>query len=85
MPYTYPFVERYKVNHGASQRHIYDLDDWDNSWSVIPTGVSGLPSSRFYGNQAENYVNSKYHRDLFSKENVVANALHVQNYLPKVE
>ncbi len=85
MPYTYPFVDRYKVNHGASQRHIYDLNDWDNSWSVIPTGVSGLPSSRFYGNQTGMYVNSKYHRDLFSKENVMANALHVQNYLPDIQ
>lgn len=85
MPYTYPFTQRYQVNHGASQRHIYDLSDWDNSWTVIPTGVSGVPASRFYGNQTELYVNNKYHRDLFSKENVMVNALYVQNYLPKIE
>lgn len=65
-PYNYPFGNPYQVNHGASQRHIYDLNEWDNSITVIPTGTSGIPSSPYYCDQTSLYVAGKYHRDLFS-------------------
>jgi penicillin amidase len=29
-PYSYSFRKPFKVNHGSSQRHIYDLSNWDN-------------------------------------------------------
>lgn len=85
MPYSYSFTNPYNPDHGASQRHIYDLADWDNSWTIIPTGTSGIPSSPYYANQTETYIQKKYHRDLFSKESVMTTAVYVQNYLPKVE
>lgn len=65
-PYSYSFGNRFHVVHGASHRHIFDLSDWDRSLTVIPTGNSGVPASRFYGNQTELYVNDRYHPDLFS-------------------
>lgn len=42
-----PFVSRY----GASQRHVTDLGDPDAGGFVLPTGQSGIPSSRHYRDQ----------------------------------
>jgi penicillin amidase len=71
-PYSYTVGTDYHVTHGASQRHVYDLADWDRSKTVIPTGTSGVPASPYYGNQTELYVNFKYHDDPFSREAVDA-------------
>lgn len=73
-PYSYRFSDPFKVHHGASQRHVYNLTNWDDSYSVIPTGNSGIPSSPHYCDQTILYVNGKYHRDLFSKELIEKNA-----------
>ena len=65
-PFSYDFTNNFKVKSGASERHIFDLSNWDNSQTVIPTGVSGQPASEFYCNQTQMYLKNKYHRDLFS-------------------
>jgi len=72
--YAYDFRKPFKVNHGPSQRHVYDLSQWDNSFSVIPTGNSGIPASRHYGDQTQLYVNGKYHVDYVSKPRIMENA-----------
>lgn len=69
-PYSYRYNTPYKVQSGASQRHIYDLADWDNSLSVLPTGNSGIPSSKHYCDQTALYLEGKYHRDWFSEKEV---------------
>jgi penicillin amidase len=66
-PYSYSYNNPYEVNHGASHRHIYNLDNLDNSWTVIPTGVSGIPASDHYCDQTELYINKKYHKDIIDK------------------
>jgi penicillin amidase len=65
-PYSYSYNNPYNANHGASQRHIYNTANWDESFSVIPTGNSGLPASNFYCNQTQMYIKDSYHRDLFT-------------------
>jgi len=65
-PYSYSYNNPYNANHGASQRHIYNTANWDESFSVIPTGNSGIPASNFYCNQTQLYINDRYHRDLFT-------------------
>lgn len=70
MPYSYSYNNLYKVNHGASHRHIFDVSNWDASKTVIPTGTSGIPASPFYLNQTEMYLNNQYHADPFSKAEV---------------
>lgn len=69
-PYSYNFNEPFKVNHGASQRHIYSTANWDESLSVIPTGTSGIPASDYYCDQTELYVNGLFRDDLFSDPEV---------------
>ncbi len=73
-PYSYNFMEPGSVNHGSSHRHIYDLSDWDQSLTVIPTGNSGIPTSRHYCDQSELYVNQQYHSDYVSKSKVEESA-----------
>jgi len=69
-PFSYALNEPYIVTHGASERHVFDLSDWDNSKTVIPTGTSGVPASPYYGNQTKMFMNFNYHDDHFSKSTV---------------
>ena len=75
-PYKYDFTEPFDVTHGASQRHIYVVGDWDKSITVIPTGNSGIPGSKYYGNQAGMYLTNQYHHDWFSFKKVEGNAMY---------
>jgi penicillin G amidase len=81
-PYSYPFFEPKSVVHGASHRSIYDLGEWDNCVSVIPTGTSGIPASRFYCDQTKLYISGRYHHDYFREENVKKNARFEMEFSP---
>ncbi len=69
-PYSYDFMDPGSVDHGASHRHIYDLGNWDNSRTVIPTGNSGLPGSDHYCDQTRLYVYNEYHSDYISRKKI---------------
>jgi penicillin amidase len=69
-PYSYPTGLSFNSFSGASERHVFDLSDWDKSLTVIPTGSSGVPASKFYCNQSEMYINMEYHADPFSRGSV---------------
>ncbi len=75
-PYAYSFANPYKVNHGASHRHIFDTSDWDESWVVIPTGICGVPASKHYCDQTAIYLANEYHQAYFSRELVESNSLY---------
>jgi penicillin amidase len=64
-PYTYG--DGFKVTDGASERHIFNTADWDQSLTVIPTGASGVPASEFYLSQTKTYVEGKFYKDAFSE------------------
>jgi penicillin amidase len=74
--YAYSFLKPFKVNHGPSQRHVYDLSQWDKSFSVIPTGNSGIPASKHYCDQTDLYVSGKFHVDYVSKPKIQENAVY---------
>ena len=80
--FSYPFKDPFKVDHGASQRHIYLTDNWDRSLSIIPTGTSGVPASDHYCDQTDLYVNGKYHNDMFSENLVIRNAKYTMKFIP---
>jgi penicillin amidase len=81
-PYSYPWFNPHEVNHGASHRNIYDLSDWNRSCSVIPTGNSGIPASRFYCDQTEMYISGDYHPDWFTKDSVLSATVYRSVYQP---
>jgi penicillin G amidase len=64
-PYSYG--GGFKVNHGASERHIFNTANWDESLTVIPTGNSGIPASEFYLSQTDSYINGKFYKDAFTE------------------
>jgi penicillin G amidase len=70
----YSWDKQYKVNDGASERHIFNTADWDDSYTVIPTGISGVPASEFYLSQTPYYIQGKFYRDHFSEEAVKSSA-----------
>jgi penicillin amidase len=79
-PYTYK--EGFIVNDGASERHIFNTADWDESYTVIPTGASGIPSSEFYLSQTKTYLNGGFYKDAFSDEAVKAAAKYELRLIP---
>jgi len=82
-PYSYNFKDPYLSVHGASHRHIYNIADYDESFSIIPTGVSGIPASKHYCDQTEMYVNGEYHSDYTSIEKVKEGAVYQAVFKPK--
>jgi penicillin amidase len=79
--YSYDPNRPFDSNNGSSHRHIFDVGNWDNSVTVIPTGNSGIPASRHYCDQSEMYVKGKYHHDYFSRDLVVQHALYHMRFL----
>jgi penicillin amidase len=71
-PYTYN--TGFKVYHGASERHIFNTANWDESLTIIPTGNSGVQASEFYLSQTDSYINGKFYKDAFSEGAVKAAA-----------
>lgn len=69
-PYSYPMDDGFNANHGASHRHIYTLNNWDESFTIIPTGTSGIPASDYYCDQTQMYLNNQYHADPFTLDEV---------------
>jgi len=79
-PYENPLDKNSAVNHGASERHIFDAGDWDHSLTVIPTGTSGIPSSKHYCDQTEMYLGNRYHSDYVTKEKVEGGKLYEMRF-----
>jgi penicillin amidase len=73
-PYAYSFRNPFFSDFGASHRHIYSTANWDESQTVIPTGISGIPASPFYCDQTKLYIENKYHNDYVNKEPVIKSA-----------
>ena len=69
-PFTYPADAGFDANFGASEKHIFNTADWNKSYSILPTGISGNPGSPFYCSQAADYVNGDLYMDIFSLEKV---------------
>lgn len=81
-PYSYSFRNPFESSTGASQRHIYTLADFDDSQVAIPTGVSGIPGSKHYLDQADDFIKGIYHPDYFSKEKIEKDAAYKMKFLP---
>ena len=82
-PFTYSNAHPYASNMGASEKHIFNTADWDRSYSILPTGISGNPASKFYCSQSETFVNGELYKDLFSPDNVEKNAIYHSVFSPK--
>jgi penicillin G amidase len=70
----YQYRPGFKIFHGASERHIFNTANWDESLTVIPTGESGIPASEFYLSQTKTYLEGGFYKDAFSEKAVKASA-----------
>jgi len=82
-PYSYSTSSPFAVVHGASHRHIFSLDDWDASLTVIPTGTSGIPASVHYCDQTKMYVENRYHPDFFDRVRIAKSCKYETVMIPK--
>jgi len=58
----------------ASNRHIYDLSDWDRSLGAIVPGQSGMRGSSHYDDQMEMWLRVEHHPLFYSRSKVEENA-----------
>jgi penicillin amidase len=65
---AYDFAEPYAQDTHASQRMIADLSDLDLSLSITPEGQSGLPGSKYWGDQTALWNAGEYKPMRFSKD-----------------
>jgi penicillin amidase len=70
----YQYKAGFKIFHGASERHIFNTANWDESLTVIPTGASGIPASEFYLSQTKTYLEGGFYKDAFSENAVKTSA-----------
>jgi len=82
-PYMYKYTKPFEIYHGASQRHIYSLADWNDSLSIIPTGISGVPASPYYCDQTKKYLANQYRQDHVRRDLVAKNAIHTMTLTGK--
>jgi penicillin amidase len=72
-PY-FTYKPGFEVVNGASVKHIFNTADWDESFTVIPGGASGVPKSEFYLSQVQTYLEGKFYKDHFSDKAVLSSA-----------
>jgi penicillin amidase len=58
----------------ASNRHIYDLEDWDRSTGAIVPGQSGMFGSPHYNDQVELWLHVNHHPLHYSRSRVESEA-----------
>lgn len=63
----YNFDNSYDQISGISARRIFDLSDMNISYSILPTGQSGLPKSIHYADQAELFNNHRFRKIEFDE------------------
>ena len=80
-PSLYRLSNPWAMVAGASQRHIFDLSDIDNSLRIIPTGISGNFMSPHYKDQAEKWLNVDYRPFVLGREKVEADAAYRMTFI----
>jgi penicillin amidase len=61
-------------SHTVSYRQIIDLSDFNRSVAVLPSGQSGNPASRHYGDMIDAWRRVEYHPMPFEREEVERHA-----------
>ena len=72
LAFTFSDNAVYEVKAGPSTRRIIDFSDVENSVSILPTGQSGVPSSKHYNDQAEMYAQGKFRKMKMNKMEIEA-------------
>ncbi len=71
LAFTFSDKPVYEVKAGPSTRRIIDFSDVENSVSILPTGQSGVPSSKHYDDQAQMYAQGKFRKMKMNKQEII--------------
>ena len=63
---SYSVSEPFNVRAGSSMRRVIDFSNFDNGYSILPTGQSGLFRSQHYDDQTDMYNAGKFKPFKFS-------------------
>ena len=80
---SYSFQEPFAMNHGASQRFIADLSDWDQARAIHTTGQSGQLFHPHREDLIVPWQNVESYPLLFSREAIEARAEAILNLVPE--
>ena len=81
-PFSYILANPYNSDFGASEKHIFNTANWDESYSILPAGESGMPASPHYADQMQRYVSGGLYQDHFSRQAVVEHARYHMKFEP---
>ena len=68
--FTYSDEKQLMVKGGPSTRRVIDFSDVENSYSILPTGQSGVFSSKHYDDQAKLYADGKFRKMKLNKSDI---------------
>jgi penicillin amidase len=77
MAFPYNGESEFKVSAGPSTRRVIDFSDVENSMSILPTGQSGNPFSKYYEDQAKMFVNGEFRKMLLNPQEIKETAASV--------
>ncbi|NNK21091.1 MAG: penicillin acylase family protein [Flavobacteriaceae bacterium] len=83
MAFLYNGSSTFPVTAGPSTRRVIDFSDVENSMSILPTGQSGNPFSKYYEDQAKMFVNGEFRKMLMNEEEIRETASSVLVFRPK--
>jgi penicillin amidase len=83
MAFLYNGSSTFPVTAGPSTRRVIDFSDVENSTSILPTGQSGNPFSKYYEDQAKMFVNGEFRKMLMNQEEIRETASSVLVFRPK--
>ena len=66
MAFPYNDGSEFNVTAGPSTRRVIDFSDVENSMSILPTGQSGNPFSKYYEDQAKMFVKGEFRKMLLN-------------------
>ena len=72
--FDYSDEKKHTIKGGPSTRRVIDFSDIENSLSILPTGQSGVPSSRYYSDQAKLYNKGEFRKMKLNKEEIIKSA-----------
>ena len=70
--FTYSNSPINEVKAGPSTRRFIDFSNIENGMSILPSGNSGNPFSKYYDDQAAMYVNGKFRKMMLNKKEIIS-------------
>ncbi|NER11416.1 penicillin amidase [Muriicola jejuensis] len=82
MAFQYNGASLFSVTAGPSTRRVIDFSDVENSMSILPTGQSGNPFSKYYRDQAKMFNKGEFRKMMMNRNEIKESASSVLTFKP---